>query len=328
MFTRRFVLSLAIWIALPLAAQHQRAHTFSIVAFDPATGEVGVAVQSHWFSVGSVVSWAESGVGAVATQSIVDPGYGPLGLTLMRSGRTPEAALKALSSTDPQAEYRQVAMVDARGNVAAHTGKLAIAAAGHHVGKHYSVQANLMRNDQVWPAMAKAYEESKGDLADRLIAALEAGEKAGGDIRGRQSAAIVVVRGTPTGKPWQDRIFDLRVEDSPAPVAELKRLVRLQRAYNLMNRGDELSAEQKWDEAMDHYGRAAKLAPEIEELRYWTAVTLFAAGREEEALPIFRQVFRENRDWIEVTRRLPASGFLPADEKKIARIIAVGEGHD
>ncbi len=182
-----------------------------------------------------------------------------------------------------------------------------------------------MKSSAVWPAMAAAFERASGDLADRMIAALEAGQAAGGDIRGRQSAAIIVVRGRPSGKPWADRIFDLRVEDDPQPIAELKRLVKLQRAYNLMNRGDELSAEQKWTEAMEHYRRASELAPDIEELRYWTAVTLFTAGREDEALPIFREVFAKNGEWIEVTRRLPASGLLPKDEKKIARIVAEGK---
>lgn len=323
------IFSLSLLLALLLVAvaeaQHQRTHTFSIVARDPLTGELGVAVQSHWFSVGAVVPWAESGVGAVATQSISEPAYGAMGLVLMRGGRTAPDALRALVTTDAQAEYRQVAMIDAAGNVAAHTGKLAIAEAGHHIGKDYSVQANLMKSSSVWPAMAVAFERASGDLADRMIAALEAGQSAGGDIRGRQSAAIIVVRGRPSGKPWTDRLFDLRVEDHVEPIAELKRLVKLQRAYNLMNRGDELSAEQKWTEAMEHYRKASKLAPEIEELRFWTAVTLFTAGREEEALPIFREVFAKNSEWIEVTRRLPASGLLPKDEKKIARIVAEGK---
>jgi len=301
------------------------AHTFSIVARDPVTGDLGVAVQSHWFSVGSVVTWAEAGVGAVATQSIVEPSYGPLGLTLIKAGKTAPEALKALLSVDPQADLRQVAMIDAGGRIAAHTGEHAIAAAGHLVGENYSVQANLMRSDRVWPAMSKAFEAGKGDLAERMIAALEAGQEAGGDIRGRQSAAILIVRGQSTGRPWSDRLFDLRVEDSADPIGELKRLVGLQRAYNFMNRGDELSGEKKWAEAMEQYTRGAELAPQIEELRYWVAVTLFAAGREEEALPIFAEVFRKNRDWIEVTRRLPASGFLPADPAKLRKILAVAE---
>lgn len=300
-----------------------RAHTFSIVARDPQTGDIGVAVQSHWFSVGTVVSWAEPGVGAVATQSIADPSYGPLGLELMRAGKSATDALKALSSVDPMIELRQIAMIDSKGNVSAHTGAKAIAAAGHHVGDNYSVQANLMASEKVWPAMSRAFESTKGDLAERMLAAMDAAQAAGGDIRGRQSAALIVVRGTKTGK-WTDRPFDLRVDDAKDPLAELRRLVRLQRAYNHMNRGDELAGEQKWDEAMVEYTAGSKLAPEIEELRFWVAVTLFSAGREEEALPIFREVFLKNHDYIELVRRLPASGFLPDDKAKIDRIVAEG----
>lgn len=307
---------------IPMTAQAARpVNTFSIVARDPATGDLGVAVQSHWFSVGSIVPWAESEVGAVATQSIVEPAYGPLGLTLMRAGKTAPEALKALVSVDPQGDFRQVGMIDKNGNVAAHTGSKAIKSAGHHAGTNYAVQANLMRSEAVWPAMARAFESAKGDLAERMLAALEAGQRAGGDIRGKQSAAILVVRGKSTGKPWADKLFDLRVEDSADPIVELRRLVRFQRAYNFMNRGDELSAEQKWDEAMNQYSQGAELAPEVEELRYWVAVTLFTAGREEEALPIFREVFAKNRDYVELTRRLPASGFLPNDPKKLELIL-------
>lgn len=321
----RLIVLLAVALLSPLLEAREIVHTFSIVARDPVTGDLGAAVQSHWFSVGSIVTWAESGVGAVATQSIVEPSYGPLGLTLIRAGKTAPDALKALLSADPQADLRQVAMIDANGKVAAHTGQHAIASAGHRVGENYSVQANLMRNDRVWPAMAQAFEGAKGDLAERMMASLEAGQAAGGDIRGRQSAAILIVRGKTTGRPWSDKLFDLRVEDSPDPIGELRRLVRLQRAYNFMNRGDELSGEKKWDEAMEQYTRGAELAPEIEELRYWVAVTLFTAGREDEALPIFAEVFGKNRDWIEVTRRLPASGFLPADPAKLKKILAVAK---
>ncbi|HEY0385186.1 MAG TPA: DUF1028 domain-containing protein, partial [Pyrinomonadaceae bacterium] len=185
-------------------------HTFSIVARDPATGELGVAVQSHWFSVGAIVPWAEAGIGAVATQSFVDATYGKLGLDLMRAGRSAPAALKALLAGDEGRDVRQVAMIDAQGRVDAWTGKNDIQAAGHIIGKDFSVQANLMSNDRIWPAMAKAFEATKGDLAERMLAALDAAQEEGGDIRGRQSAALIVVSGKPTGRPWQDRIFDLR----------------------------------------------------------------------------------------------------------------------
>jgi uncharacterized Ntn-hydrolase superfamily protein len=222
-------------------------HTFSIVARDPATGELGVAVQSHWFSVGPIVPWAEAGVGAVATQSFVDPSYGKNGLDLMRAGKSAPDTLKELLAKDEAREVRQVAMIDAQGRVDAWTGKNDIQAAGHIVGKDFSVQANLMLNDKVWPAMARAFENTKGDLAERMLAALDAAQAAGGDIRGRQSAALIVVTGKPTGQAWKDRVFDLRVDDSPEPLRELRRLVRLQRAYNHMNAGD-LAVEKKDNE--------------------------------------------------------------------------------
>jgi uncharacterized Ntn-hydrolase superfamily protein len=322
---RMIVLVLPILVVTGLAAE-QLAHTYSIVARDPDTGQIGVAVQSHWFSVGSIVAWAEPGVGAVATQSFVDPSYGPLGLTLMRSGKGATQALAALLEADSQAAVRQVAMIDARGGRAAHTGDKCIREAGHHVGETYSVQANLMKRDTVWPAMADAFESAEGDLANRLLAALEAAEAEGGDIRGRQSAALIVVTGNRTANPWSGRLFDLRVDDSDDPVGELRRLVTLQRAYNHMNRGDELVAEERWDEAMVEYRKGAELAPHIEELPYWVAATLVSIGRVEEALPIFRDVFRRNPEWIEVTRRLPESGLLPDDKELIARIVAVAQG--
>ena len=222
--------------------------TYSIVARDAKTGEIGVAVQSHWFSVGSVVPWAEAGVGAVATQSLVDPSYGPLGLAHMRAGRGAPEALEALLAGDPGRQVRQVAMIDSRGRVAAHTGRRCIAEAGQIVDEEsqFSVQANLMERGTVWPEMARAFRESEGDLADRMLAALEAAQLAGGDIRGKQSAALVVVSATPTGRAWEDRRFDLRIEDHPTPVEELKRLVRLQRAYLHMNAGVE-HQEMDWD---------------------------------------------------------------------------------
>src|SRR5690348_3332682 len=183
-------------------AQERPVHTYSIVARDPDTGELDVAVQSHWFSVGTLVPWAEAGVGAVATQSFVDPSYGKLGLDLMRAGRSAPEALKALLAADAGRDVRQVAMIDAEGRDAAHTGAKDIPAAGHVVGKGYSVQANLMANALIWPAMSRAFEGAKGDLAERMLAALEAAQAAGGDIRGKQSAALLVVSGKPTGKPW------------------------------------------------------------------------------------------------------------------------------
>lgn len=297
-------------------------HTYSIVARDAKTGELGVAVQSHWFSVGSSVIWAEAGVGAVATQSFIDPSYGPLGLALMRAGRTAPDALTGLLAADEGRDVRQVAMVDASGRAAAHTGTRCIPAAGDQVGEGFSAQANLMEKDTVWPAMATAYRSSPGDLAERLLAALEAAEAQGGDIRGRQSAAILVVKGVSSGRPWQDKLFDLRVEDHPAPVVELRRLVTLQRAYNLMNEGD-LAVEKKDDAgALKAYGAAEKLVPDNAEMAYWHAVALVNMGRVDEALPIFAKAYRLHPKWRELTPRLPKSGLLPDDPKLIARIVA------
>jgi uncharacterized Ntn-hydrolase superfamily protein len=299
-------------------------HTFSIVARDPATGELGVAVQSHWFSVGPIVPWAEAGVGAVATQSFVDPSYGKNGLELMRAGKSAPDVLKELLEKDEGREVRQVAMIDAQGRVDAWTGKNDIQAAGHIVGKNFSVQANLMLNDKVWPAMARAFESAKGDLADRMLAALDAAQAVGGDIRGRQSAALIVVTGKPTGQAWKDRTFDLRVDDSPQPLVELRRLVRLQRAYNHMNAGD-LAVEKKDNEgALREYGAAEKLVPNNAEKIYWHAVALVNMGRVEESLPLFRKVFAMDRNWITLTPRLPKSGLLPDDPKLIQRIVSVG----
>ncbi|HKQ77136.1 MAG TPA: DUF1028 domain-containing protein [Blastocatellia bacterium] len=298
------------------------AHTYSIVARDPETGQLGVAVQSHWFSVGAIVPWAEAGVGAVATQSFVEPAYGPLGLALMRAGKSAPEALKSLLAGDSQATVRQVAMIDAQGRVASHTGENCIAAAGHRAGSNYSAQANLMLKDTVWDAMAKAFETSKGDLADRLMAALEAAQAEGGDIRGKQSAAIVVVTGKPTGKPWADRLFDLRVEDHPEPVAELKRLVKLQRAYAHMNTGDELFSKNDIAGAVREYGAAEALTPDSIEMVFWHAVTLANANKVEEALPLFKRVFAADLAWATLVPRLPKSKLLPDDQKIIQRILS------
>jgi len=321
-------LALAV-LALPGAARAQGdasvpkrpVHTFSIVARDPATGELGVAVQSHWFSVGSVVPWIEAGVGAIATQSFVDPSYGKLGLELMRAGKSAPDALKALIAGDPASDVRQVAMIDAQGRVAAHTGAKDIQAAGHKIGVNYSVQANLMLNESVWPAMSRAFDSAEGDLADRMLAALDAAQAAGGDIRGRQSAALIVVSGKPSGKPWSDRIFDLRVDDHAEPLKELRRLVVLQRAYNHMNAGD-LAVERKDNQgALREYSAAAALAPGNTEMVYWHAVALVNMGRVDESLALFRQVFKAEKSWLTLTPRLATAGLLPKDQTVIDRIL-------
>lgn len=301
--------------------------TYSIVARDPENGQMGVAVQSHWFSVGPIVPWAEAGVGAVATQSLVDPSYGPLGLDMMRVGRSAPDTLVALLAGDDGRAVRQVAMIDAQGRVAGHTGEKCIAAAGHVVDEEYqfSVQANLMEHDTVWPAMAKAYRETKGDLADRMLAALDAAQNEGGDIRGKQSAAIVIVSSKSTNRPWIDRVFDLRVEDHPEPIEELRRLVQLQRAYLHMNAGDLAVENGDFETAGREYGAAEKLAPHIVEIPFWHAVSLTNTGKLDEALPIFKSVFERESIWAELVPRLADCGLLPADENTIQRIVSQAE---
>jgi uncharacterized Ntn-hydrolase superfamily protein len=299
-------------------------HTFSIVARDSMTGELGVAVQSHWFSVGTVVSWAEAGVGAVATQSLAEISYGPLGLDLMRAGKTAQQALDALLVADPNNDVRQVAMVDSEGNVAVHTGKRCIAEAGHHKGAQYSVQANLMENPTVPGAMARAYETATGDLADRMLAALEAAQAEGGDIRGRQSAAILIVKPEPSGRPYMDRVMDLRVEDNAHPVQELKRLVKVHRAYEYMNEGDEHLALGDDEAALVAYGRAAALIPDNPEIKFWAAITMIKSGQEREALSYFAEVFDADEKWRQVVLRLPPAGMLPDDPQMIEEILSAG----
>jgi uncharacterized Ntn-hydrolase superfamily protein len=325
--------------------------TFSIVARDPQTGEMGVAVQSHWFAVGQIVPWAEAGVGVVATQSFVDPSYGKRGLALMRAGKSAPAALSQLLHQDKSSEVRQVAMIDAKGQLGVFTGCKDIQAAGEAFstgtswaeggvsacGKmvsargNFSVQANLMSNDKVWPAMAKAFEETKGDLAERMLAALDAAQAVGGDIRGRQSAAIIVVKAKSSGKAWEDRIFDLRVDDSLEPLKELRRLVTLQRAYNHMNAGD-LAVEHKDNAgALREYSAAEQIATGAEgvptsrlaEMIYWHAVAMVTMGQVEESLPLFRKAFALQPSWRELTPRLPKAGLLPDDPKLIERIVQV-----
>jgi uncharacterized Ntn-hydrolase superfamily protein len=308
-----------------LFCQQRPVHTFSIVARDSVTGELGVAVQSHWFSVGSLVPWAEAGVGAVATQSFVDPSYGPLGLELMRAGKNARQTLDGLLASDPAKDVRQVAMVDAKGNVAVHTGAKCIPAAGHISGEQFTVEANLMENDRVWPAMAKAFRETTGDLAERMLASLDAAQAAGGDIRGKQSAAILIVSGHPTGQPWNDREIDLRVEDHPEPLKELRRLVTIRRAYQHENAGDLAVEKHDVDGALREYSTAERMIPDNLEMKYWHAVALVNAGRLNESLPFFREVFQSDPHWLELTPRLPNVDLLSVDENGLKKILA--EGH-
>lgn len=320
------VASLLLLTNFVIAQDHQSipVSTYSIVAYDEATGQLGVAVQSHWFSVGSLVPWVKAGVGAVATQSFVKVEYGPNGLKLMSKGFSAEDALKILVEDDEHSAVRQVGMVDAKGNAAAFTGENCIQYAGHIVAKNYTVQANLMTSATVPTAMVRAYEITKGDLVDRLMAALEAAEKEGGDIRGKQSAAIVVTTGEPTGIDWKDKLFDLRIEDHPEPIIEMKRLIRVARAYQHANQGDLYLETEEVDKALKEYDLAAEYYPENPELPFWTAVSLASVGRVEEALLIFKEVFERAPDLRDLIPRLVPAGLLPDDDELIERIQGAG----
>ena len=322
-FSKRLILVLAILTLVfsQKTSSMRPISTYSIVALDETTGELGVAVQSHWFSVGFLVPWAKAGVGAVATQSFVKVDYGPDGLQLMESGITAVDALKTLTSKDDGEAVRQVGMIDIKGNVAAHTGSRCIKYAGHIVGENYSVQANMMANGTVPKAMAVAFEKTKGDLADRMMAALEAAEAEGGDIRGKQSAAMVIVSGEPSGVDWKDTKLSLRIEDHPTPLIELKRLIRVHRAYQHANMGDHYMETEEIDKALIEYSKAAEYYPENAELPYWSAVALANGGRVEEALPMFQSVFERNPDLKTMTPRLVKSGLLPDDESLIRKIM-------
>jgi uncharacterized Ntn-hydrolase superfamily protein len=278
-----------------------RRGTYSIVARDPDTGELGVAVQSHWFSVGSIVSWALPGIGAVATQSIAEPAYGPRLLDRLEAGSSPRDALDELLAADEQARFRQVAVVDAGGAIAVHTGEGCIPQAGHVEGDGYSAQANMMASAEVWPTMAEAFGAAQGPLARRLLAALEAAEAAGGDVRGRQSAALLVVPSG--GETWQ-KVADLRVEDDPEPLAELTRLLDLSDAYGVATEGDDLVGEGRHAEAAERYRKASELAPESAELMFWAGLGVADAGEVDEGADYVRRTIELHAGWRELLARL------------------------
>jgi uncharacterized Ntn-hydrolase superfamily protein len=294
--------------------------TYSIVARDAETGQFGVAVQSHWFSVGSRVCWAEAGVGAVATQALSEPGYGGLGITLMRAGTPAKQALRALLGIDEEAQWRQVAMVDRDGEVAVHTGRNCVSEAGHATEVGISVQANMMSHATVWVAMLQAYLMASGSFAERLIVALEAAEGAGGDIRGRQSAALLIVSAESTGRPWADRIVDLRVDDNADPLVELRRLLSLRSAYDGAARADEASRRDDLDAAVAEIEAARRLVPESEEMTYRHAMILARHGHISEARSILTPLIERQPGWAEFVRRLPAAGLLP-DSEVVARLL-------
>jgi uncharacterized Ntn-hydrolase superfamily protein len=279
-----------------------RRGTYSIVARDPTTGELGVAVQSHWFAVGPIVPWVRPGVGAVATQSIAEPAYGPHALDRVQAnGVGARATLDALLAEDELARFRQVAIVDAHGEVATHTGKGCIAYAGHRAGAQFSAQANMMASPDVWPAMAAAFEAASGPLARRLLAALNAAESSGGDARGRQSSALVVAPAE--GEPWQ-RTVDVRVDDHPEPLRELERLLDLADAYAIASEGDDLVGQGRHAEAGERYRLASERAPGNHELLFWSGLATARAGDVARGLDQVREAIRLQPGWMELLGRL------------------------
>ncbi|MCP1381221.1 DUF1028 domain-containing protein [Runella salmonicolor] len=299
------------------------AHTFSIVARDEKTGEIAVGVQSHWFSVGTSVSWAEAGVGAVATQSFTNKSFGIRGLALLKEGKTAQQALDILLSDDPGKEVRQVGIVDAKGNVANFTGKNCVDFAGDLKGKNYAVQSNMMLTNEVPEAMAKSFEaNARLPLAERVLEALKAAQKVGGDIRGKQSAAILVVKGEATGKPWDDNhLVDLRVDDHADPLAEMERLLKTHRAYEHMNNGDLAIENNNMTLAMQEYGAAMKMFPKNLEMQYWTAITLANGGNVQKAALMLQAIYAKEPNWRKMTRRLPKAGLLTVEEKELSLLL-------
>jgi len=297
------------------------AHTFSIVAIDSATGDMGIAVQSHWFSVGNTVAWAEAGVGVIATQAVVNLDFGPNGLALLKKGLSPDRVLDSLRKTDPGREMRQVAILDVNGKIAVNTGKECVTEAGHKKGVNYSVQANTAESPLVWAAMGAAFEKTSGELADKMLAALEAAQSLGGDIRGKQSASLLIVKKTATGKPWLDRKVDLRVDDHQTPIAELKRLYQVHSAYNAMNIGFHFLSKNELDAAGDYFSQAQRLYPENQEIMFWYAVELANKGALDRALPVFKKIFAKEVIWkTKMLPRIVKAGVLNVNQETLTQI--------
>jgi len=298
------------------------AHTFSIVARDPATGQMAAAVQSHWFSVGSSVIWGKSGVGVVATQSFIKKSYGPEGLALMEKGTSPADALKELLARDPGREVRQVAFLNVKGETASYTGKNCIDYASDIHGVNFSVQSNMMLTNKVTKAMKEAFlKNDKLPLAERVVACLKAAQAVGGDIRGRQSAALIVVSGKPVKESWNDKLIDLRVDDNPNPIDELGRLLRLQRAYEHMNNGDLQVEKGNMPKAMAEYSAAEKMFPSNLEMQYWHAITLANNKGIKEAAAMLKKIYAKEPNWRELTRRLPKVGQLTVSKQDLKLLL-------
>jgi uncharacterized Ntn-hydrolase superfamily protein len=285
--------------------------TYSIIGRDPETGAIGIGVQSRWFHAGQDVAWIEPGVGAVCTQAIVEPRYGPDGLRLLRGGRSPAQALDELTAADGGRDLRQVAIADAEGRFAQHTGARCVAAAGHATGDDCCAQGNMLARDTCWDAMVGAFEAGDGDLIDRLLSALDAAERAGGDARGRQSAAIVV---------WTEevRTVDLRVADHPEPVQELRRLVDVKRAYDRLGNATDLAQQGELVAAAAEVDAAHALAPADDQITFWRATMLAGAGRIEEAATAWEEATRAHPGWPAFLDRCIEAGMLPPETRALA----------
>lgn len=321
----KFLLPLIVFthitFAQKLPLKDDFAHTYSIVAYDESTGEMGVAVQSHWFAVGKVVPWTMTNAGVVATQSFVNTDYGTQGLELMQQMGAQEA-LDMIRTKDEGEAYRQVAFISASGEVAAFTGDKCITHAGHYIGKNFAVQANMMATDKVIDAMRKAYENNASlPLAERMLKALEAAQNEGGDIRGMQSAALVVIDAkSENPKHPAERKVDLRVDDHQQPLTELKRLLKVHNAYEFMNQADVALEHEKFDEALRLYEKAAQLIPNQIEVSYWKAIATINSGKRKEGMKMLQEVLKERINWKYLTYRLQENGMIELTKDELYEV--------
>jgi uncharacterized Ntn-hydrolase superfamily protein len=300
--------------------KHHLVSTFSIVAFDPSTRELGVAVHSRYFSVGSVVPWAEAEVGAVATQSFVNVSYGPRGLQLLKNGLSVDEVIAKLTSEDEERDYRQVGIIDAKGNAAAFTGKKCLQWAGSKTGPNYSAQGNILASSKVVENMGKQFESSKGDLADRLVDALIGGDKAGGDARGRQSASLLVIKKGGGRAGYGDKNIDLRVEDHRNPIIELKRLLSLHRVYSLIDESEDKLTKCDFEQAMAAIRKAVKLNPKVDDAHIDMGILCLKLGRRNEAVKAFKEAFRLNPKMRNLVKQLPKVGLIEPDKDLFAEL--------
>nr|MDO8100550.1 DUF1028 domain-containing protein [Candidatus Njordarchaeota archaeon] len=291
----------------------QSASTFSIVAFDPIIKDLGVAVQSRYFSVGSVVPWAEAGVGAIATQSFVNVSYGPRGLQFLKEGLSVDEVIGRLTRDDEGKDFRQLGIVDSKGSASAFTGSRCLEWAGSTVGKNYAAQGNILAGEDVVKGMVENFESTKGELADKLVAALEGGQEGGGDARGRQSAALLVVRKNVGRAGYGDRYIDLRVEDHPEPIVELRRLLVMHRVYRLIDDGEDKIATGDLDGALSLIREAVSLGPTIDDAHVDLGIIYLKLGRKDEALKAFRQALKLNPRMKTMIKQLPGAGLVEPD---------------